>query len=193
MINLDDVLDMCAHTGGCGGGAGAAFSGVSYKPGQARGAAFPFRTGTRPMRVSTTTARDHLSEIITRVQDPRAYCILTRHGKPVAAIVSVAEMKRIWSDQDIEDVASGKKTPAKFIFGRGSHATNAEAAQAILKVQMDRRMEREVLARAGKDPVPGGEVEVEAEVARSRWQWVRRARKLVRWTRSGAGRGEPGG
>jgi len=51
-------------------------------------------------------------------------------------------------------------------------------------------MEREVLARAGKAPVPGGEVEVEAEVARSRWRWVRRARKLVRWTRSGDGRAE---
>ena len=81
----------------------------------------------------------------------------------------------------------------KFIFGWGSHATNAEAAQAILKVQMDRRMEREVLARAGKTPVPGGEVEVEAEVARSRWRWVRRARRLFRWTRPGAGRVEPGG
>jgi len=119
------------------------------------------------MRVSTTTARDHLSEIVTRVQDPRAYCILTRHGKPVAAIVSMAELKRIWSDQDIEDVASGRKTPVKFIFGRGGHATNAEAAEAILKVQMDRRMEREVLARAGKDPVPGGEVALEMGVARA--------------------------
>lgn len=147
------------------------------------------------MRVSTTTARDHLSEIITRVQDPRAYCILTRHGKPVAAIVSMAELRRIWSDQDVKDVVSGRKTPVKFIFGRGSHATNAEAAEAILKVQMDRRMEREVLARAGKAPVPGGEVALEAEVARPRkrrW-WVRRARDLVRWTGFGAGGAQPRG
>ena len=128
------------------------------------------------MRISTSLARNHLSEIVTRVQDPRAYCILTRHGRPVAAIVSIAEMKRIWSDQDIEDVASGRKIPSKFIYGRGDRfATNAEAAEAIRKVQMDRRMEREVLARAGKEPVPGGEVALEAEVPRRRWWRVWRA------------------
>ncbi|MEL7026594.1 MAG: type II toxin-antitoxin system Phd/YefM family antitoxin, partial [Pseudomonadota bacterium] len=124
------------------------------------------------MKISTSVARDHLSAIIMRVQDPRAYCVLTRHGKPVAAIVSMAELKRIWSDQDIDDIRNGRR-PMYFRWGRGNHSTNAEAADAILKVQLDRRMEREVLTRAGKEPLPGGEVAIEMGVERppKRWWW----------------------
>lgn len=116
-----------------------------------------------PLRVSTTDARDQLSAIITRVQDPRAFCILTRHGKSVAAIVSMAEMKRIMTQQDIEDISAGRHRPVMFRLGRGGHMTNAEAAEAVQKAQLDRRMEREVLATAGLQPVPGGELVLEAE------------------------------
>lgn len=130
------------------------------------------------MRISTSAARDQLSAIITRVQDPREFCVLTRHGRPVAAIVSMTELKRIWLDEEIEDISSGKHYPAKFIWGPTTkYATNAEAAAAIHKVQLDRKMEREVLARAGKAPVPGGEVVMEMEVAvpveRPRRRWWR--------------------
>ena len=126
-------------------------------------------------RVPTSIARERLSDIITNVQDPRAYCVLTRHGKPVAAVVSIAELHRIWEQQDIEDVIRHGKRPAKFHFGPGGHMTNREAAEAIQKTQMDRRMEREVLKRAGLEVVPGGEVEVEVEVdreaGRRKWWW----------------------
>ena len=135
------------------------------------------------MRLSTTAARDRLSEIITRVQDPRAYCVLTRHGRPVAAVVSMAELNRIWKQQDMEDIADDRRRPGFFTFGRGGHLTNAEAAEAIQEVQLTRRMEREVLKRAGLEPVLGGEIAVTETVAqtvparRRRWWW--------RWWRGG--------
>jgi hypothetical protein len=90
------------------------------------------------------------------------------------AVVSVAGLKRIWNQQEVAAIAEGKR-PVMFRLGRGGYRTNAEAAEAIQKAQMDRRMEREVLAAAGLAPVPGGELVVEAEVAvpvaRRPWWW----------------------
>jgi len=112
--------------------------------------------------ISTSRARDRLSAIITAVQDPRAFCVLTRHGHAVAAIVSMAELDRIVESQDIEDVVKHGQRPVKFIYGKGLDArTNQEAAEEIRRAQMDRLTEREVLAQAGLEPVPGGEVAVE--------------------------------
>lgn len=139
------------------------------------------------MRFSTTQARDRLSEIITRVQDPREYCVLTRHGRPVAAIVSMAELKRIWADENIEEIGAGRHVPSMFLFGKGTeYKTTSEAAAAIHQIQLDRRTEREVLARAGKTPLPGGELTMEVEVAvpeapprRRRWWRFRRAKEAA--------------
>lgn len=123
-------------------------------------------------RLPTTAARKHLSEIVTRVQDPRSFCVLTRHGKPMAAIVPMSALKRIQDLEDIEDVALHGHRPAKFRFGMGGARSNAEAAEAVLKLQMDRKVEREVLANAGLEPIPGGELvgEVAKEVKR-KWWW----------------------
>ncbi|MEL7106671.1 MAG: type II toxin-antitoxin system Phd/YefM family antitoxin [Pseudomonadota bacterium] len=112
------------------------------------------------MRISTSNARKHLSEIVTRVQNPREYCVLTRHDRPIAAVVSMAELKRIWTDQDMEDVRTGKRKEA-YIWGMANYKTNAEAAEGILKIQMTRRAEREALALAGKTPIPGGEIAID--------------------------------
>ena len=128
-----------------------------------------------PIAVSTTAARDKLSEIIRLVQDPRSYCVLTRHGKSVAAIVSMAELLRIADQQDIDDTVKGKRRPMKMIYGTGDHATPREAAEAIQKVQMDRWMEREVLLKAGLTPVPGGELRVEMASSKETSEgWLRR-------------------
>jgi len=126
------------------------------------------------LRLSTTEARDRLSEIVARVQDPRAFCVLTRHGKPMAALVSMAELRRLHDLQEIEDVVRHGHRPVAFRFGIGLGARTAqEAAQRVLQLQMDRRIEREVLAQAGLDPVPGGELTGEAEgaveVRKRRW------------------------
>ena len=54
------------------------------------------------MRLTLTEARSRLGELCTLAQDPRHPIVLTRHGRPLAALVSIAEVKRIWdleSDQ----------------------------------------------------------------------------------------------
>ncbi|MEL7459679.1 MAG: hypothetical protein AAFX45_01930 [Pseudomonadota bacterium] len=45
--------------------------------------------------------------------------------------------------------------------GFGFSTTRTEAAEGILKIQMTRRAEREALARAGKTPIPGGEIAID--------------------------------
>ncbi|MEM7076559.1 MAG: type II toxin-antitoxin system Phd/YefM family antitoxin [Pseudomonadota bacterium] len=125
--------------------------------------------------ISTSAARTQLSRIVTQVQDPRAVAILTRHGRPVAAVVSMAEVARIWRAQDIEDIVSNGRRPITWTYGKGgvaSGVTPHEAAERILEVQMDRRMEREVLKYAGLEPIPGGEVAEQAAVPARRWWQV---------------------
>ena len=126
--------------------------------------------------LSTSVARGRLSEIVTLVQDPRSTVILTRHGKPVAAVVSMAEVQRIWAQQDVEDIVKHGRKPSMFYFGRNGARTQHEAAEEIQKIQMDRKMEREVLANAGMEPVPGGEVMAEGDEEKRRWweRWFRR-------------------
>lgn len=125
-----------------------------------------------PFHISTTRARDHLSELITQVQDPRAFAILTRHAKPVAALVSMAELQRIWAMQDVEDVKNGKTRLPWTTRPDGQPLTLREEAEKVLQVQMDRKMERDLLARFGMEAVPGGELVVETGKRRGFWGWV---------------------
>jgi len=129
----------------------------------------------RSYSVPTSDARRKLSEIVALVQDPRCCVILTRHGKRVAAVVSIPELERIWKQQDIEDIVEHGVRPATFLFGKWEMgaATPAEAAEMIQQIQLDRKMEREVLKNAGLEPIPGGEVtaEMPVEVERKRRWW----------------------
>ena len=124
-------------------------------------------TNPQSIRLPTSQARDRFSEIIHFVQDPRASCILTRHGKAVAAVVSMAELRRLHKFHDVEDIVENDHRPVSFTLGKELHMTNAEAAEHVLRVQMDRRTEREVLKKAGLEPVPGGELVEEMEVVRA--------------------------
>ncbi len=130
----------------------------------------------------TSEARDRLAEILTFVQDPRRTLILTRYGREVGAIVSMAELERIWNRERMDRVAAGKSRPWLVQFTKDDRwMTDAEAADAVQKLQLTRKIERETLARVGLEPLPGGELieevevvpEVEAgpEVKRRRWWW----------------------
>ncbi|MCR9145601.1 MAG: type II toxin-antitoxin system Phd/YefM family antitoxin [Rhodobacteraceae bacterium] len=126
-----------------------------------------------------SSARARLSEIVLKVQDPRSSFILTRHGKPVAAVVSMEELNRIWSEQEIADILANR-TPVEWVLkglSKSRMTTPHAAAEKIRKVQMDRKAERAILEYAGMEPVEGGEVGVEVEevrkvVKRKRW-WGR--------------------
>lgn len=136
----------------------------------------------RSCSLPTSAARAKLSEIVTLVQDPRRCVVLTRHGKPVAAVVSMTELGRIWKQQDIEDLVRHGVTPSTVRFGKTEMgaATEHEAAETIQKIQLDRRMEREMLRNQGMAPIPGGEVAAEMPVAvdpPKRRRWWRRWKK----------------
>ncbi|WP_193746449.1 type II toxin-antitoxin system Phd/YefM family antitoxin [Ruegeria sp. ANG-R] len=67
------------------------------------------------MRCTISQARTQLGELVTLTQDPRAVIVLTRYGKPLAALVSMTEAERIWDLQDDELV--GHKHPLSGLRG----------------------------------------------------------------------------
>jgi len=134
------------------------------------------------MRCSITQARDNLGNLVTRAQDPREVIVLTRYGRPLAALVSITEANRIW---DLEaDEITGWKHPLSGIRGwwsrgrgipgmepgpDGAYVTAREAALKVREIQMTRAEERRILTRGGLDTVEGGEI-----AARSTARWWRR-------------------
>lgn len=55
-----------------------------------------------PRYVRLTDARLNLTEMIKRTVNGEERMILTRHGKPVVALVTVNELHRIWADEEYE-------------------------------------------------------------------------------------------
>ena len=97
--------------------------------------------------------------------------MLTRYGKPLAALVSMTEVERIWALQDDDWV--GPKHPLSMLRGwwskgrgipgmepgpDGSYVTARDAALKVREIQMTRAEERRILKRGGLDPVAGGEI-----------------------------------
>jgi antitoxin (DNA-binding transcriptional repressor) of toxin-antitoxin stability system len=131
-----------------------------------------------PRQIPTSQARERLSAICAYVQDPRNFVVLTRHGKPVAAVVSMPALKATWQVQDVEGIAK-KGAPLPWISDeKGMPLTPREVAVKIQRVQMDRAQERRALERQGYQVVRGGELEPEltevvAEPAapKRRWWW----------------------
>jgi len=52
--------------------------------------------------VSTTDLRPRLTEILGKVEYGLEQATIQRHGKPVAAIVSIKDLHRIWELEDEE-------------------------------------------------------------------------------------------
>lgn len=134
------------------------------------------------MQLTISQARARLGELCTLTRDPRQVIVLTRHGKPMAALVSIAEAQRIW---DLEsDEAIGWKHPLSGVRGMwrrgpriagmeprpdGTYVTAREAALQVRDIQMTRAEERRILHRGGLEPVAGGEI----GVRRLRWpSWL---------------------
>lgn len=132
-----------------------------------------------PRRLPVSDARERLADIVMRVQDPREHCVLTRHGKPVAAVVSIASLHSIIDirDQDARVaegwIPNGLRLDRKEKKEKARYLSWGEAAVQLREVQLDRLAERRLLARAGMEPIPGGELEVSAvevvEIGRKRW------------------------
>lgn len=59
--------------------------------------------------ISTAKARDHLSEIINRARYRGERIILTRRGKPVAAVVPIEDVEALEKLEDRIDVKEAEK------------------------------------------------------------------------------------
>ncbi|TMV09745.1 type II toxin-antitoxin system Phd/YefM family antitoxin [Ruegeria sediminis] len=134
------------------------------------------------MRYTISQARAQLGQLVTRAQDPREVIVLTRNGRALAALVSIAEAERIWDLESDETIgwkhplsgirgwwSKGRNIPGMEPGPDGRYVTAREAALRVREVQMTRAEERRILARRGLEPVEGGEVMQRDEIA-----WWRR-------------------
>ncbi len=149
---------------------------------------------TDALSLPVSEARRRLSEIVLRVQDPRGFCVLTRHGLPVAYIVSMAELRRIWDLSDLDDIGPRnpvtggrgrvRALPAGMVQGPKGLLTYREAAEKVHRLQMDRAQETAVLRAGGLTPVEGGELTAHAVPAQPPGWFSRlRDRLRTRWGR----------
>ncbi|WP_420857469.1 hypothetical protein [Marivivens marinus] len=122
-------------------------------------------------RMTISNARKRIGWICTHVQDPRNYVVLLRHGKPIAAVVSMVSLKRIQVAEDQDETGhirhplydiwqngSGSGFPGWEIGRRGKMVTAEEAARELRTLQLTRAEERRILQKGGLEPVPGGEL-----------------------------------
>lgn len=133
------------------------------------------------MQLTVSRARARLGEVVLIVQDPNEPVVLTRHGVPVAAVVSMTSLKRIWQMEDEVDRGMIKHPLNKFPLrvgeriGRlvrglgGKMVTPKEAALQVRTLQKQRAEERRILAAGGLEIVMGGEVAVDATPRKRKW------------------------
>lgn len=132
------------------------------------------------MRLSVSEVRARLGDVLMHVQNPNDYVVICRYGKPVAGVVSMAGLQRIWDIEDEQTVGKirhplfpvGHHVGAKVTTGRdGKTITHREAALQLRTLQLERADERRILREGGLEPVAGGELVEERVVAVKRWWW----------------------
>ena len=57
-------------------------------------------------------ARDHLGELVAKVEHAQERAILTRHGRPVAAVVSIEDLRALEAVEDEADLAAARESLA---------------------------------------------------------------------------------
>ncbi|WP_253890378.1 type II toxin-antitoxin system Phd/YefM family antitoxin [Actinokineospora diospyrosa] len=57
-------------------------------------------------------ARDHLGEVVSRVEHAHERAVLTRHGRPVAAVVSIDDLRRLEAAEDEADLTAAREALA---------------------------------------------------------------------------------
>lgn len=57
-------------------------------------------------------ARDHLGEVVAKVEHAHERAVLTRHGRPVAAVVSIDDLRRLEAAEDAADLAATQEALA---------------------------------------------------------------------------------
>lgn len=62
--------------------------------------------------MSISAARDRLGEVVAKVEHAHERVVLTRHGRPVAAVVSIEDLRRLETAEDEADLAAAREALA---------------------------------------------------------------------------------
>jgi prevent-host-death family protein len=67
-------------------------------------------------RISTASLRDALSETLGRVHHRNERVVVTRSGKPIAAIVSIEALEALQSAEDQSDIETADRVMEEGVF-----------------------------------------------------------------------------
>jgi prevent-host-death family protein len=59
-----------------------------------------------------SAARDHLGEVVAKVEHAHDRAVLTRHGRAVAAVVSIEDLRALEAAEDEADLAAARESLA---------------------------------------------------------------------------------
>jgi prevent-host-death family protein len=59
-----------------------------------------------------SAARDHLGDVVSRAEHAQERTVLTRHGKPVAAVISIDDLRELEAAEDRADLAAAREALA---------------------------------------------------------------------------------
>jgi prevent-host-death family protein len=62
--------------------------------------------------LSISAARDHLGDVVSRAEHAQERTVLTRHGKPVAAVISIDDLRELEAAEDRADLAAAREALA---------------------------------------------------------------------------------
>jgi prevent-host-death family protein len=60
--------------------------------------------------VPITEARDHLGEIVSKAEHAHERTVLTRHGRAVAAVISLEDLRELEAAEDEADLAAARES-----------------------------------------------------------------------------------
>jgi prevent-host-death family protein len=58
--------------------------------------------------MTISEARDHLGAIVSRAEHAHERTVLTRHGRPVAAVISLEDLRELEAAEDAADVVAAR-------------------------------------------------------------------------------------
>ena len=58
-------------------------------------------------------ARHHLGEIVSKAEHVQERTVLTHHGKAVAAVISIADLRELEAAEDAADLAAAREAPGE--------------------------------------------------------------------------------
>ncbi len=133
--------------------------------------------------VRLTDVRHNLTEMIKRTLKGKERMIITRHGRPVVALVTMNELHRIWADEDYElygpvNPETGSRYGAAWVARTGwtrplfeSEVIAKKAAEKAEEQEMLTRIEAEIKSWEEEEPPTGSAEDAEPVKRKPWWKW----------------------